>query len=510
MRSAFPKLNLSKSLYTKGLQCKKALWLKKYKPQVLTPPSAQIQAVFETGNEVGALACGLFPGGKEVPFKGTSFNEKIALTRQWISEGEKNIYEATFEYDDILVMIDIFHQKEDGSFEIYEVKSSTWNQNKSIDDIYKYIHDVSIQYFVLTGLGYNVSNTFITLLNTDYVRGSEIDINALFTSVKVTEEVLDLNDQIPSNIENFRETLKDIKNEPNIDIGWHCNNPYECDAHEYCWKTQKAIPEYSVFDIFQFNKNAKSMQLYREGITAIEDIPEDYKLSPTQELYVDIWKYQKSIINKEAIKNFVDSLSYPIYHFDFETFNPAIPKFKGLSSFEIYPFQYSIHIEHEDGSLEHKEYLADPDIDPREEIARRMTKDIPKGSFMMAYNISFERGIIKKLAEQFPAYSNHLMSLHDNFVDMHTPFKNKDYLTPEMKGKSGLKIILPILVPEMQEAYKELDMVHHGGEAMSIYQKLANEDDLEMISRYRTSLIEYCKLDTYAMVKILEKLRGCI
>ena len=141
-------------------------------------------------------------------------------------------------------MIDIFHQKEDGSFEIYEVKSSTWNQNKSIDDIYKYIHDVSIQYFVLTGLGYNVSNTFITLLNTDYVRGSEIDINALFTSVKVTEEVLDLNDQIPSNIENFRETLKDIKNEPNIDIGWHCNNPYECDAHEYCWKTQKAYPEY--------------------------------------------------------------------------------------------------------------------------------------------------------------------------------------------------------------------------------------------------------------------------
>ena len=249
------KLNLSKSLYTKGLQCEKALWLKKYKPEVLTPPSAQLKAVFKTGNIVGDLACDLFPGGKEVPFKGTSFKEMIELTQQWLSEGEKNIYEATFEYDDILVMIDIFHQKNDGSFEIYEVKSSTWNQNKSIDDIYKYIHDVSIQYFVLTGLGYNVSNTYITLLNTDYVRGSEIDINALFTSVKVTEEVLDLNDQIPSNIENFRETLKDIKNEPNIDIGWHCNNPYECDAHEYCWKTQRAIPEYSVFDIFQFNKN---------------------------------------------------------------------------------------------------------------------------------------------------------------------------------------------------------------------------------------------------------------
>ena len=507
MRAIFPKLNLSKSLYTKGLQCKKALWLKKYKPEVLTPPGAHLQAVFATGNEVGALACELFPGGKEVPFKGTSFKEKIALTQNWLSEGVTNIYEATFKYDDILIMIDILHQKEDGSFEIYEVKSSTWHSNKSIDDIYNYVHDVSVQYHVLNGLGYNVSDTFITLLNTDYVRGSEIDIKKLFTSVKVTQEVLGLNAQIPSNIESFRKTLKDIKNEPNIDIGWHCNNPYVCDAHAYCWKTQRGIPDYSTFNIFQFTKNSKSMQLYKDGITSVEDIPEDFKLSTIQELFVDTWKYKKRIINKGVIKEFVDSLSYPIYHFDFETLNPAIPLFSGMSSYEKYPFQYSLHIEHKDGIIEHKEYLAEPGKDPREEIIKRMIEDIPKGSFMMAYNISFEKGVIKKLADLFPIYEDHLMSLYDNFVDLHTPFKTHDYLTPEMKGKSGLKTILPILVPEMQDAYDNLDMVHEGGDAMSIYQKLANAEDLETISRYKSSLIEYCKLDTLAMVKILEKLR---
>ena len=126
---------------------------------------------------------------------------------------------------------------------------------------------------------------------------------------------------------------------------------------------------------------------------------------------------------------------------------------------------------------------------------------------MMAYNTSFEKGIIKKLADLFPVYADHLMSLHDNFVDLHTPFKNRDYFTPEMKGKSGLKTILPILVPEMKNAYDELDMVHEGGDAMSIYQKLAKANDLEVISRYKSSLIEYCKLDTFAMVKILEKLK---
>ena len=507
MRNAIQKLNLSKSLYTKGLQCEKALWLKKYRPEVLTPPSPQLQAVFKTGNEVGELACDLFPGGKEVPFKGTSFKEKISLTQKWLNEGAQTIYEATFSFDDILVMVDILHQNENGSFEMYEVKSSTWNEGKSIDDIYKFIHDISIQYYVLTNLGYDVSDTFITLLNTDYVRGSEIDLNGLFSNVRVTNEVLELNHSIPKNIERFREALKDLKNEPKIDIGYHCHNPYDCDAEDYCWREQRQIPEYSVFDIFPFNKTAKSLQLYREGITAIEDIPDNFKLSPTQEIKVDIWKYQKNIVNKEAIKNFVDSLRYPIYHFDFETLNPAIPKFEGLSSYEKYPFQYSIHIEHEDGTLEHKEYLAEPDKDPREQIARKITEDIPKDSFVMAYNISFEKSVIKKLANQFPVYSDHLMSLYDNFIDLQTPFKNRDYLTPEMRGKSGLKTILPILVPEMDKAYKDLDMVHEGGEAMDIYKKLADTKDLEMLSRYKSALIEYCKLDTLAMVKILQKLK---
>ena len=73
MRNTLPKLNLSKSLYLKGLQCDKALWLKKYKPEVLTPPDVQLQAVFETGNLVGEEACKLFPGGKEVPYKSTGF-----------------------------------------------------------------------------------------------------------------------------------------------------------------------------------------------------------------------------------------------------------------------------------------------------------------------------------------------------------------------------------------------------------------------------------------------------
>ena len=502
-----PKLNLSKSLYTKGLQCEKALWIEKYNPELLTPPDAKTQARFETGKVVGDLACKLFPGGKEIPFKGTNFSEKIDLTQEWLSDGVKNIYEATFLFDDVLAMIDIFHQKDDGNFEIYEVKSSTWNSNKSIKKIEKYIPDAAIQYYVLKGLGYNISDIYITLLNTDYVRGDELDIEQLFSHVNVTEEVLRLQHDIPSILVDFREKLKDTVNEPNIDIGWHCKNPYDCDAQEYCWKVQRGIPKYSVFDIFQLNKNAKSMKLYKEGITAVEDIPEDFKLTDIQQFHVDVWKYNKNIINKEAIKQFTDTLSYPIYHFDFETLNPAIPKFSGMSSYQTYPFQYSLHIEHEDGRLEHKEFLAEPEQDPREIIAKRMTEDIPKNSCMMAFNISFEKGIIRKLSELFPKYAKHLMSLHENFIDLQTPFKNRNYCKPEMRGGSGLKVVLPAVVPEMKNAYDDLDMVHEGSDAMSIFVKLGELTKLDEIDRHKKALLEYCKLDTYAMVKILEKLK---
>lgn len=497
------KTGLSKSLYTKGLQCQKALWLKKYNKDALTPPNAATMARFKEGNVVGDLACDLFPGGREIPFIGTFFSEKLSLTKKWIDEGLDDIYEATFKYDDVLVMVDIFHKKSDGSFEIYEVKSST-----EVKEVYE--HDASIQYYVLNGLGYNISNVYITILDTDYIRGDELDIQQLFTHKKVTNEALALQDDIPTTLSKFKAMLTDTVNEPYIEIGRHCKKPYECDALDYCWKKQRGIPEYSVFDIFQMNKSPKSVQLYKDGIVAVEDIPDDMKLTDKQQTKVDVWKAQKGVINKDAIKIFVESISYPIYHFDFETLGPAIPSFKGMKPYGKYPFQYSLHIEQEDGSLEHKEYLATPGQDPREAIAKRMVEEIPKDACVMAFNIGFEKGIIRTLVENCPVCADHLMNIHDNFIDLATPFQSGDYWMPEMQGHYGLKYALPAIVPEMKDAYHDLDGVHNGGDAMRMFVKLGKATDIAEIARIKTALLEYCKLDTYAMVKILKKLKQLV
>jgi len=479
-------MNLSKSLYTRGLQCTKSLWLKKYNRDVLTPPGAQSQAIFATGDKVGTLACELFPHGKEIPFEGTTFDEKIALTQRWMKEGSTNIYEATFNFDNILVMVDILHINDDGSVEIFEVKSST-----EVKDVY--LHDASIQYYVLNGLGYTVKTSNIVHINNKYVRDDALEIDKLFTIANISNEVLEMQADIPTYLAYFRKQLSNKDVEPEVDIGKHCNKPYECDAKAYCWKH---IPEYSIFNISRLNTN-KKFELYRDGIIDFNQITDTATYSLSQQIQIESEQDNKEIINKPAIKEFVNGLTYPLYHLDFETFQQAIPEWKGISPFMQIPFQYSIHIEQEDGSLEHKEFLAQEGIDPRYELARKLVEDIPIDVTVLAYNMGFEKGVIRKLAAMFDEFSDSLMFIHDNVQDLMTPFQKKDYYVPDMKGSYSIKNVLPSLVPEMAQAYKELDGVQNGGEAMQIYARLAHMDDKQEVGRLREALLRYCLLKSF-------------
>ncbi|AXH15179.1 phosphomethylpyrimidine kinase [Malaciobacter mytili LMG 24559] len=496
-------MNLSKSLYTKGIQCPKALWLKKYKPSVLTPPDEQAQAIFETGNIVGDLACQLFSDGKEVPYT-TNYDEMISTTKEWMEEGISNIYEATFTYEGILIMVDILKVKDDG-VSIYEVKSST-----EVKDIYLY--DVSIQYYILQNLGFSIKSASVVHINNEYVRGESLELDKLFKIVDVTSEVQKLQSNIPSILKEFETYLEDKENEPDIDIGSHCNKPYECDAKNYCWKVQRDIPEYSIFNIFNLGSK-KQIELYNRGIINIDDVPHDFDMTSIQSQAVENYKSKITYIDIENIKSFLQSLTYPIYHLDFETYQQAIPQYKGLKPFEQIPFQYSLHIEYEDGQknklLEHKEYLSEDSVDSRYELALRLCEDIPSNVTVLAYNMSFEKGVIKRLANLFPDLSTHLLAINENIQDLMIPFQKKWYVTPSMQGSYSIKYVLPALVPEFKKAYKELDGVQNGSQAMNAFENLSKLDDEEK-QKIRTSLLEYCKLDTLAMVKVLEKLRNIV
>jgi len=467
---------------------------------MLSPPDATAIARFETGNIVGDLACALFPAGREIPYMEKNFAAMAELTREWMAEGVETIYEATFIHDGVVVMVDILRVTPDG-VEIYEVKSSS-----DVKDIY--LHDVSIQRYVLESLGYTVINCHVVHIDTSYVRGDALDLNALFSIVDVSEAVDALMSGVPAKLAEFEAHLADRENEPAIDIGKHCKNPYVCDAMHYCWKVQRSIPDYSVFNIFNLGSK-NQIELYDQGIVRIEEIPDSYKMTPLQRQKVDNWKSQRTHIDRYAIREFLSTLTYPIYHLDFETFQQAVPQWSGISPYQQIPFQYSLHIEHADGTLEHQEFLAPAGADPRYALAQQLIEDIPDNVTVLAYNMSFERGVIEKLSQSFPELSESLKSILPNLRDLMVPFQKAHYVTPSMNGSYSIKYVLPALVPEMVHAYKQLDGVQNGGEAMNAYAKLVTMEESEQ-ERIRRALLEYCKLDTLAMVRVHQKLREVI
>lgn len=493
-------MNLSKSRFIKGMQCQKLLWLLAHKKDALSPPSKEQVQIFSIGNEVGELACELFPNGTRIHFDdGISHNAK--RTKELLDSGASVIYEATFIYEGIVVMVDILQNTAQGLI-INEVKSST-----SVKEVY--IYDLSVQHYVITHCGYSVKEANLIHLNTDYKRGESLDLAKLFVKVPCLESMQEFVPKIPAILQEFANTLGG-QDEPSIDIGLHCDDPYSCEAKPYCWEAQRNIKgEGSIFNL-AWLKSDKKLELYRQGVLRFSDIKDMDSLNYKQTLQVECFKQKSVHIQKDKIKEFLQSLRYPIYHLDFETFQLAVPKFVGTSPYEQIPFQFSLHIQHKDGRLEHKEFLAKSGIDPRVELIKALLDSIPPNAFILAYNASFEKGVIERLAASFPQYEKELLHIASQIEDLMTPFGSRHYYHYKQNGSHSIKVVLPALVPQMESAYKELSLVHNGGEAMECFAALESMPK-ETQEEYRKALLAYCKLDTLAMVEIikaLEKLVG--
>ena len=486
-------MNLSKSKYCNGLQCKKMLWLYKNKPE--EKEEVNNESVFDNGNDVHEVARKLLGEDINIAFN-EDLTQMIKDTKEVMKQEKVIITEASFSYENNFCSVDIL-KKEGNTYEIYEVKSST-----ELKDVY--VDDVSYQYFVLTSLGLKVEKCYVAILNNRYVRKGKLDLNQLFKKIDVTDEVVSKQAQVKQMIKDMNKYMEQ-KKEPQDDIGIHCFKPYKCPFFKYC---TRHLPERNIFEINEINVNEK-LKLYVEGIVSLEDLlKEDISNEAKQHIEYELYD-KEDYIDKKSIKEFLNTLSEPLYFLDFETFALPIPKYDGTRPYQQVPFQYSLHYI-EEGMLYHKEFLAESGVDPRKLIAESLVRDIPKNVPVLAYYMSFEKGRIKELAETFPDLKDHLMSIHDNIKDLIVPFKNRSYYAKGMHGSASIKYVLPAMFPNDESLnYKNLELVHNGDEAMNIYARLGEypKEEQEYI---RERLLKYCELDTYAMVKIYEKLKQIV
>jgi hypothetical protein len=443
---------LSKSRFVRGTNCIKSLWLYKHKreEQVI---SEATQAIFSRGTNVGELATECFPGGVMAVTGNFPTTESAKYTKELIEQGVETIYEATFIYDNTLVAIDILHKK-NGKWYLYEVKST--NSAKQ-----EHVKDVAVQYYVVTGTGIPLEDVFVMHFDRSYIRRGELEPEKLFKSTSVLTGALAWQHEVKSKIPDLLTMLEG--SEPEIEMGSQCKNPYICDYTEYC----------------------KSLNPNIGKKTELSSIPE---------------------VLPDKVREFVNSVVYPICHLDFETIMPGVPLFNESRPYQQIPFQYSIHFQNErDCDISHCEYLAPSDlsIDPRKGLIEKMIKETKDAKTIFVYSIAFERTRIYEMIRDFPEYESDLQSIVARLKDLIIPFRKKYYRTETMLGRYSIKIVLPAICPEL--SYDDLKY-SDGMAASNAFLDLYYCNDAETIAKTREDLLKYCHLDTLAMVKIFEVL----
>lgn len=483
---------LSKSTFLRGLQCSKSLYLYKNFIQLRDAVSPEQKAIFNRGNNVGVLAQKLFPGGTDAtPAKRSDNIAAVTLTKQLIESGVEVIYEASFQHEQVLVILDILVKK-DNEWYAYEVKSSTKISQT-------YLLDASLQYWVITHSGLPLADISLITINNQYIRKGDLKLEGLFNFSSVKKEVLRNQPMVEENIKISKQVVANAQM-PDVEIGERCFSPYSCDFMGTCWKN---VPKNSVFEITGIQK-AEQFNLYNEGYKTISDIPEINALDKNANIHIRSFKSGEAKVEVDSINAFLEKAVYPLFFMDFETFMPAVPIYDHTKPYQHIPFQYSLHYKKDkDAEMEHFYFLAEQGADPRRSFVESLLAHTESRGSILVYDALMERNVLNGLKKDFPEYADAIELRLKRLVDLMQPFQDRHYYHPAMKNSFSIKNLLHALVPDL--SYNDLK-ISNGSIAMVAFEHLQKETDMFKILETRENLLEYCKLDTLAMVKVFEVL----
>jgi predicted RecB family nuclease len=482
------KLRLSKSRFTAGLQCAKLLWWKTHErdaPELIPDPS--MQAIFDQGNRVGEFARTCIPGGVLIDLPHTAIAERLEATRVALDGRAPAIYEASFFADDVFVAVDIL-VRTGRSFSLVEVKSSTRVKDE-------HLPDAAIQAYVVRASGLPLSRVEIMHLNRECCFP---DLSNLFTRVDVTRAVAALEPGVPAQVRAQLQALAGPL--PDVAVGDHCSSPYLCPFHDRCWPE---LPAHHVSTLYFIGRGAG--RLVAEGYTTLHDLPDDLPMKAAAARQVRAVREDRLIV-EPMLGPALHAFSPPLAFLDFETVAPAIPVWPGCHPYDQIPVQFSCHLEREPGAWVHREWLAEGPGDPRAEFADQLIGACRGARSIVAYNASFEKRCVEALAQRLPERATELNAIRAKLVDA-LPLVRDHVYHPDFGGSFSLKAVLPALVPEL--SYAGLTIGDGTAASQALARLLFESDgmDREERQRVRAALLEYCKLDTWAMVRLLDRLQ---
>ncbi len=481
---------LTKSNYLTGLQCPQLLWITKNDKYRFPKLSEVEKAKFTSGDLVGELAKKLYPDG--IDLSELDFQNNLRRTTENLKK-RLPLFEAGFMIEGLYARADILVPTGKDHWDIVEVKSATKIKDVNIDD-------VSFQKYVYEKAGLKIRNYFILHVNNQFVKNGEIEPLEFFVKADILEKVEENFVDIEKRVANMLKIINS-KEEPKCSIGVHCTKPYECSLDFECWKD---VPEGSVFEFSRMLKK-KCFELYDSGTIKMSDVPEDIKLNDKQGIQRRLARDGGKHVDEKEINNFLKGLNYPVYYLDFETINPAVPRFNKSKPYQQIPFQYSLHIQEKaGGKLKHISFLAEGMNDPRPMFLQSLKDKLGEAGTILVYNQSFEISRIKEGIMAFDEFEEWgEKNILPRIKDLLDVFRNFWYYDSMQKGSASIKAVLPVM---SDLSYSDLD-IKKGDVASFEWERVTFGDveDKERESVYK-ALEKYCELDTLAEVEIVDAL----
>jgi hypothetical protein len=354
---------------------------------------------------------------------------------------------------------------------------------------------------VLSGCGLKLVSVWLAHINREYVlSGTTVDPHQFFLFRNLTNRAKNLQPELVLRLRSQFRILA-MPAPPEVPTGPQCINPAVCEFFHHC---NQPLPDDHICYLPRLHASAAE-QLEEMGVESIHAIPADFELSEFQRRVCTAMQTGRPWFST-ALKGELESLKCPLYFMDFETVNPAIPRFIGMHPYDHIPFQFSVHVQQEPGAApNHFEFLAMDNCDPRPAFIASLCEVLGESGSIVVYNEQFESQRLWELAGWLPEHTQRIRDIQSRLWDLLPVVRNHDY-HPAFGSSFSLKAVLPALVPEM--SYDALE-VPNGQAAGVAWQVMIarNSSEAERQAK-RKALLAYCGQDTLALVRLLEKLRS--